>query len=388
MASIRRRENARGDVSFQVLFRAYGRQTAETFRGQGAEQAAARFAALVDRIGGEAASEVRTQASGGAASTPTVSEAVSDHVEAIGGITIGTRRDYRKIAAKIAASPLGPIPVDMLTQEMVQKWIDGQDVAAKTKRNRHSLLYAAMQRQVKKKVIPENPCEQTRISRTERREMVTLTVAELNGILDYLDRHWHPLVRTLAGTGLRFGEATALQVRDVDLRADPARLTVARAWKHTDGHGAELGAPKTGRGRRVVSLAPDLVEVLAPCVRGRPRDAFVFTNKAGRHIRQNSFHEIWTAALDDANDAGRLDKRPRIHDLRHTHASWLIARGVPLPVIQRRLGHESITTTVDTYGHLADDALSVAAQASVMAGPAAVEAGVVEGEIVDGDLQD
>ena len=42
----------------------------------------------------------------------------------------------------------------------------------------------------------------------------------------------------------------------------------------------------------------------------------------------------------------------RFHDLRHTHVAWLIAGGAPLPHIQARLGHESITTTIDTYGHL------------------------------------
>jgi integrase len=47
-----------------------------------------------------------------------------------------------------------------------------------------------------------------------------------------------------------------------------------------------------------------------------------------------------------------LEIRPRIHDLRHTHVSWLIAQGVQLPAISRRLGHESITTTNDRYGHL------------------------------------
>jgi integrase len=45
-------------------------------------------------------------------------------------------------------------------------------------------------------------------------------------------------------------------------------------------------------------------------------------------------------------------KSPRIHDIRHTHVSWLIAANIPLPKIQQRLGHESITTTVDRYGHL------------------------------------
>ena len=51
----------------------------------------------------------------------------------------------------------------------------------------------------------------------------------------------------------------------------------------------------------------------------------------------------------------------RFHDLRHTHVAWLVAGGAPLPHIQARLGHESITTTIDTYGHLlpvGDDLIS------------------------------
>uniref|UniRef100_UPI0035632836 tyrosine-type recombinase/integrase n=1 Tax=Actinotalea sp. TaxID=1872145 RepID=UPI0035632836 len=67
---------------------------------------------------------------------------------------------------------------------------------------------------------------------------------------------------------------------------------------------------------------------------------------------------------DAANDAEAcaaagltpIGKRPRVHDCRHSHASWLIAQGRPLPYIQRRLGHEKITTTVGTYGHLMPDA--------------------------------
>lgn len=59
-----------------------------------------------------------------------------------------------------------------------------------------------------------------------------------------------------------------------------------------------------------------------------------------------------------------LPRRPRIHDLRHTHVSWLIAAGVPLPAIQRRLGHESITTTIDRYGHLAPELHQAAADAA------------------------
>ena len=83
----------------------------------------------------------------------------------------------------------------------------------------------------------------------------------------------------------------------------------------------------------------------------------------------------WTPALDAAcdpvladgspdPDAPRLTKRPRVHDLRHTHASWMIAAGTDLFILQRRLGHESITTTTESYAHLPPDQQRAAADAA------------------------
>jgi integrase len=87
---------------------------------------------------------------------------------------------------------------------------------------------------------------------------------------------------------------------------------------------------------------------------------------------QNFYSRVWQPTVEAVNDEKTLaplglhsiGKKPRVHDLRHSHASWLIAAGLPLPVIQRRLGHESITTTVDRYGHLAGGALLQAAEAA------------------------
>ncbi len=90
--------------------------------------------------------------------------------------------------------------------------------------------------------------------------------------------------------------------------------------------------------------------------RGKQPQDLIFTAPGGGSWHSGFFFaNRWRPALDAANAAG-LTKRPRIHDLRHTHASWLIAGKVPLPVIQGRLGHESITTTVDRYGHLLESA--------------------------------
>lgn len=387
MAHIQRRKTKTGEDRYRVAARVDGKIRWQTFEDP---TGAAEFAALVDRIGGAAAIEILNQRrgspSGGA--VPTVAEAIADHIDHLAGVQEGTIDDYRRMARRFADSALGPLPVDALTQDAVNKWAASQTAAAKTIRNRHGLLYAAMERQVELGNIPANPCRKTRIGETERQEMVILTYPEFDGIREILRPHWRPLVTLLVGTGLRFGEATALQPRDFDMAHDPPTLRVARSWKFRRGKPPVLGPPKTRMGRRLVSLGPEVVEAVAPLLARRDRDEFVFTNLRGDYIRQNSFHEIWSRARDDAADAGITTKRPRVHDLRHTHASWLIARGVPLPVIRVRLGHESITTTVDTYGHMSEDALSVAAQAASLAmTPTAPEieasAEIVDAEVVD-----
>ncbi len=82
----------------------------------------------------------------------------------------------------------------------------------------------------------------------------------------------------------------------------------------------------------------------------------LFTGVRGGPLDQPHFYEYrWQRAVALAQRNG-LTKTPRFHDLRHTYASWLISAGVPLPEIQRRLGHESIQTTVDVYGGLLDQA--------------------------------
>lgn len=366
MAHIQQRTTKKGQ-RWRVMFRVDGKLVSETFDNG---EAAGEFSGLVDRIGGAAAREVLRQRMGSPSGggVPTVAQALTDHIEHLSGITKGTRKDYEKIAHRFAESGLGPLPVDAVSKDTITKWVNAQTVAAKTIRNRHGLLYAAMERQVELGNIVANPCHRVKIGRSERVEMSILSYPEFQRLRDdFLGEHWRPFVTLLAGTGLRFSEGTALQVHDFDLAAKVPTLRVARSWKYIRGAPPELGPPKTNMSRRLVSLSPMVAESVKPLLAGKGSNDLVYTNLRGSMIRQNSFHEIWSRALDDANDAGAIDKRPRVHDLRHTHVSWLIAQGVPLAVIRVRLGHESIQTTVDTYGHMAEDALSVAAQATALA---------------------
>lgn len=102
-----------------------------------------------------------------------------------------------------------------------------------------------------------------------------------------------------------------------------------------------------------------------------PKD-LLFTGVRGGPIEEHFTDRRWAAGIEKAKAKG-LYKTPRFHDLRHTHASWLISAGVPLPVIQRRLGHDSIKTTVDIYGGLLDQAQEAADDA--------IEAALVHGRV-------
>jgi integrase len=125
-----------------------------------------------------------------------------------------------------------------------------------------------------------------------------------------------------------------------------------------------------------VSLPESMVPELASLTFGKAADEALFVGPKGARLRENNFRDrVWKRAITAANADRdeedhfvprelRLNKQPRIHDLRHTHASWLISAGVDLPTVQRRLGHESITTTVDRYGHLDPDQLKRASDAT------------------------
>jgi integrase len=101
---------------------------------------------------------------------------------------------------------------------------------------------------------------------------------------------------------------------------------------------------------------------------------WLFVNRTGGPVRAHGFtRRVWAKAVErawpsvDENGQEITDSskvlRPRIHDLRHTNASWQIQAGVPLPVVQQHLGHESIQTTIAVYGHLDRRSMRAAADA-------------------------
>ncbi len=379
MASLRERRRSDGTRSFAVLWRdpETGRQTSLTYDD---EREAIVAKKLIEAAGGYVA-EANRIAEAIKKPGPTVAQAVAEHIDLLTGVGPDTRAHYRQQTAAHIVPTLGVFPVAAVTYRQVAGWVadmSKKGLAPKTIANVHGLFSASMATAVRLGYRPDNPCAGVLLpkSQSTRDDMTVLTRDEFMLLLSKIPPHYQPLVLTLVTTGLRWGEATALAAGDVDLVSRPATIRVTKAWKRDEHRRWYIGPPKTKRARRTVSLPEDLVDVLFPLVAGKAMDELLFTNTVGAQLQSSRFWTTtWTPALEAARnprlpdgspdlDAPRLSKRPRVHDLRHTHASWMIAAGTDLFVLQRRLGHESITTTTETYAHLLPDQQRAAADAA------------------------
>jgi integrase len=250
------------------------------------------------------------------------------------------------------------------------RWVKGlslDGVAPKSIKNMHGLLSAAMKTAELLGYVSRNPCHGVPLPTVERAEddALFLTHAELSLLTRGMHAPYKTLVQFLVMTGARFGEATALKVADIDLLSKPPTARINKAWKRDGQSRYYLGPTKTRAGKRSVGLNPALVDLLIPLVADRPGSELLFTTPGGQRIAHKPFWQHhWVPAVHAAQAQG-LTKSPRIHDLRHTHASWLIQDGgISLFALSRRLGHASVRTTEQVYGHLMPQALQDGADAT------------------------
>jgi integrase len=342
------------------------------------EKGAREFGQLVDRVGGEAARSVLEARQSKDVGMPTLREYTEKYLDPesglITGIEPGTRAGYMSNAERSFLQVLGDYPLNAITKADVGKWVawqesqassinKGKNISAKTMKNYHSGLSAVLKSAVEEGIIPNNVAFRTRLSKGIKHEGVFLSRADFATLLHFTDDRYKRFLLFLAGTGCRWGEATAVTWGDINFDVQPPTIRIDKAWKKSATGAPVLKHPKSSRAVRTISLWDELVTAL-----GEPgaNDELVFPSpESGTHLWPGGFRSrVWLPAVEKAMDAEQcaligakpLTKRPTVHDLRHTHASWLVASGAPLPFIQARMGHESITTTIGVYGHLLPDA--------------------------------
>lgn len=199
-------------------------------------------------------------------------------------------------------------------------------------------------------LLQVNPARELRLPKQDRREMFFLEDgATYDRLRSAIHEHFRPLLDFLVGTGARFGEAAGLLARHVHLDVERPYIEIRlvlkwarKRWK--------LGRPKTRSSVRRISLSPKLVAVLRPLVADKTGDDHVFTMVEGGPMHHGNFtNRYFRPAVKAAG--GKVPSRLRIHDLRHTHAAWLLSDGVPVFVVQRRLGHSTSASSHETSSH-------------------------------------
>ncbi|KAA3636521.1 MAG: site-specific integrase [Armatimonadetes bacterium] len=232
----------------------------------------------------------------------------------------------------------------------VAQWVadlDAAGYAPATVRKAYQLLSAAMDAAVESGLIGRSPCRGVDLPRLETRSTIRfLEPAEINFLADAIDSRYSAMVLTAAYTGLRFSELRALRVDGLDALRRAIRV---KASLVESGGKFYFENPKSEASRRTLRVPSFLVEVLAIHLGKYADDSgLIFSAPDGGPIRRSNFRRrIWLPAVEAS-----VGQPCTFHDLRHTQAALLIAQGEHPKVIQERLGHASIKTTLDTYGHL------------------------------------
>ncbi|MDI7277234.1 MAG: site-specific integrase, partial [Anaerolineae bacterium] len=343
--SVHRRKDGRWQASLQVhgLRRTvYGRTRAE----------------VVAKL-----AELKRQAGGGDLPRPgrrTVNDLLDEWLRVVGpSLRPRTRADYEQVARLYIAPTLGPIRLARLQPSDLQRVISDLEgrglrrAAAKA----HAVLHRALALAVLWRWVGENVADRALrpVYRPGRRSVWSQD--ELQRFLAGAVDHWLYAAWVLAlASGCRSGELRALTWADVDF--DTSTIHIARSLQRVSGKWV-MTPPKTRAGERTVTLPAEAMQVLR---RQKARQAewrlragpawadrwrLVFTSRLGRPLD--------AAAL--SRPLGEMCRRLQlspltVHDLRHLHASLLLAEGLPVPAVAARMGHATPGVTLAVYGHL------------------------------------
>jgi integrase len=231
-------------------------------------------------------------------------------------------------------------------------------LAPRTIRLIHCVVHRALAQAKSWGVIRDNVTDSVKPPPLPDRETEMLQPDQARELLERLRGRPLYLLASLAlATGMRRSEMLALRWQDVDL--DAGRLTVEQSLEQTLTHGIRIKSPKTKKGRRTISLPASTVAELRSHWRAQqeqrlamgagraPADSPVLATYDGKYQSPHAVSRAWPLAMASIGMKGVT-----LHSLRHTHASMLIASGMDILTISRRLGHSAPTITLGIYGHL------------------------------------
>jgi len=274
---------------------------------------------------------------------------------------------YEEIVRVHLIPALGSFALLALQPHHIQKYYaqalergrrDGKGgLSALTVHKHHRILYESLRYGVRQGVLIRNPAEAVTPPHGQSKRPAMVGANRVQLILEAAkETSYYALFFTSAYTGLRRGELLGLRWGDVDL--EKSTLSVVQTLQQLRNGEYIFREPKSKRGRRQIALSPSLAILLWEhrLKQGHTRELLgkslvptdlVFSHPDDRPFRPNT---VSRALQEIALSIGL--KGVRLHDLRHAHATILLQQGVHPKIVQERLGHSSVATTLDIYSHV------------------------------------
>lgn len=277
----------------------------------------------------------------------------------------------------------GSVSLAAIEHSEVQAWVS--EIAAKRSATvtlrAYGILAGILDVAVKDRRVTRNAARGVDLPRKVKKSHVYLTHEQVDALAREAGQY-ATLVRVLAYTGIRWGEASGLRVKHLDMLRRRLQVDENAVKVGTE---VIVGTPKSHRVRSV-PFPQFLAEALARQCEGKTREQLVFGD-GHNHVTTPSWRDGWFVYAKTRSD---VPMALTIHDLRHTAASLAIAAGANVKAVQRMLGHASAAMTLDIYGHLFDDdldavsaALDDAVRRSVVGDSWAIEGVQRAGDLVE-----
>lgn len=265
---------------------------------------------------------------------------------------------YSSIVKNQIKPGLGRLALRSLSKEVIQLFIDRLEGRAspKTIRNVHTFLRTALQSATDARAIPSNPAIGVTVPPLVKNLKTAITPVQFERLLGCVDSYWQLLVETAAESGARWGELLGLTGSSLYDEGILIRNTIIEI-RSKDNDGLTPFAVKAypkGRKFRRVGLPSQLMDKLRTHIKANALgpDDYLFTRFDGGHPSRGTFrNKVWLPAVE----AAALDVPLRFHDLRGSHATWLLAGGADLKAVMHRLGWKNLETAQDYLGILPDE---------------------------------
>lgn len=285
-----------------------------------------------------------------------------------GNVAPKTHEGYEHMIERHIAPAIGHLQLTKLTPAQLhayyaEKLTSGRirgkgGLSPRTVHHHHVVIHGALESAVKWGLLHRNPADATDPPRFETPEMNTL---DDEGVRTFLEAArptlWYPMIYVALFTGLRRSELLALRWDDLDLTL--GYIYVKRAVHRLRDGSIVFRIPKSKRSRRPVALPPSAIlmlrnhqekeELRRSLTDGGNVSAqdLIFARADGSPYPPDSLTHAWRKLAKATGFTGI-----RLHDARHTHATLLLKQNVHPKVVQERLGHSTIATTLDIYSHV------------------------------------